>query len=99
MTTIIDPSSDESVGAARSVGPSVQDLLVADTRQVPESLLDHSYAPQGTVDIPKSRYTSPEFAALENEYMWTKTWQMACTVDEVAQPGDHVVYDVADQSV
>jgi hypothetical protein len=55
--------------------------------------------PQGKVDISKSRYTSHEFAALENEYLWTRTWQMACTSDELAQPGDHVVYDVADQSV
>jgi phenylpropionate dioxygenase-like ring-hydroxylating dioxygenase large terminal subunit len=94
MTTL-----DDSVGQARSSGPSVQDLLAVDTRDVPVSLRDHSYVPQGVVDIPKIRYTSPEFAALENEYMWTTTWQMACHVDELKQPGDHVVYDVADQSV
>lgn len=94
MTALDDP-----IGAARSPGPSVQDLLAADTRPVPASLTDHSYEPQGRSDVPKSRYTAPEFAALENEYMWTSTWQMACTVDELAQPGDHVVYDVADQSV
>ena len=94
MTTI-----DEGVGAARSSGPSVQDLLASDSRRVPESLKDHSYVPQGSADIPKTRYTSNAFAVLENEYLWTRTWQMACTVDELAQPGDHVVYDVADQSV
>ena len=93
--TAIDPD----IGRARSSGPSVQDLLAADTRPVPESLRDNSYVPQGKVDIAKSRYTSHEFAALENEYLWTRTWQMACTSDELAQPGDHVVYDVADQSV
>ena len=99
MTSVIDSVGDNSIGSARSRGPSVQDLLAADTRKVPSSLQDHAYVPQGIVDIPKSRYTSHEFASLENEYMWTKTWQMACTVDEVAQPGDHVVYDVADQSL
>ena len=90
---------ESEIGKDRSTGPSVQDLLVADSRQVPLSLTDHSYVSQGKADVPKLRYTSHEFAALENEYMWTRTWQMACTLDELAQPGDHVVYDVADQSL
>jgi phenylpropionate dioxygenase-like ring-hydroxylating dioxygenase large terminal subunit len=90
---------DDSIGQARSSGPSVQDLLAADTRDVPLSLRDNSYVAQGVVDVPKIRYTSAEFATLENEYMWTTTWQMACHVDELRQPGDHVVYDVADHSV
>ncbi|MGA1498811.1 MAG: aromatic ring-hydroxylating oxygenase subunit alpha [Ilumatobacteraceae bacterium] len=92
-------SIDSRVGEARSAGPSVQDLLAADTRTVPKSLLDSSYVPQGLVDVPKTRYTDHSFAALENEYMWTSTWQMACHVDELRDPGDHVVYDVADQSL
>ncbi len=92
------PSSD-GIGTARSSGPSVQDLLQNDSRRVPESLTDHSYAPQGLADVPKVRYTSSEFADLEIRYMWTHTWQMACTVDELSQPGDHVVYDIADQSL
>ena len=90
---------ESEIGKNRSTGPSVQDLLAADSRQVPLSLTDHSYVSQGKADVPKLRYTSHEFAALENEYMWTRTWQMACTLDELAQPGDHVVYDVADQSL
>ena len=90
---------DSSVGSARSSGPSVQDLLANDTRPVPASLTDHSYVPQGVASVPKSRYTSPTFAELENRYMWTSTWQVVCTLDELAQPGDHVVYDIADQSV
>lgn len=92
-------TGSESVGLARSKGPSVQDLLAHDSRDVPKSLRDHSYVPQGLADVPKARYTAAAFAALENDYMWTKTWQMACTVDELSQPGDHVVYDVADQSL
>ena len=92
-------SIDEDPAAARSPGPSVQDLLAADSRPVPASLLDHGYVPQGTAEVPKRRYTSPEFAALEAEYLWTRTWQMACHVDSLRDPGDHVVYDVAGQSL
>lgn len=98
MTTT-DGGQQVSIGAARSPGPSVQDLHAADTRPVPAALLDTDYVPQGRADVPKSRYTSPRFAALEDEFMWTSTWQMACMADEIAQPGDHVVYDVAGQSL
>lgn len=92
-------SGTSDIGSARSAGPSMQDVLQTDSRAVPVSLTDTAYVPQGLSDVPKSRYTSAAFAALENEFMWTRTWQMACTEDELAQSGDHVVYDVADQSL
>lgn len=86
-------------GEARSPGPSVQELLDADTRAVPVALRDHGYSYRGSSDVPRSRYTSPEFAALEAEYMWRATWQVACREDEITKTGDHVVYDVADESL
>ena len=88
-----------SIGTARSSGPSVQDFLAVDSRSVPESLLDHSSASQGATDIPKSRYVDAGFAELENEYLWANTWQMACMEVDLQNPGDHVVYDVANQSL
>ena len=48
--------------------------------------------------IPTARYTSAEFQALEVERMWKRTWQMACRVEDVAEPGAWVRYDIADQS-
>ena len=40
--------------------------------------LDRSPAPDlGTDPISKQRYTSEDFARLEWERMWTRTWQMA----------------------
>lgn len=87
------------IGTARSPGPSLQDLHATDTRPVPASMLDHSYEPQGMADVAKARYTSPDFAALENAYLWTNTWQMACMEVDLQSPGDHVVYDVADESL
>ena len=38
--------------------------------------------------VPKARYVSPEFAALEAERLWPRVWQVACTLDHVAEPGD-----------
>src|SRR6202043_830653 len=62
-----------------------------------EELLGTAITASGTVvakpvRIPKTRYTSPEFAALEEERMWPKVWQVACTVDHVPEPGDYFEY-------
>jgi choline monooxygenase len=40
------------------------------------------------VRIPKERYTSPAFFALERERLWPGTWVVACSSDHVAAPGD-----------
>jgi phenylpropionate dioxygenase-like ring-hydroxylating dioxygenase large terminal subunit len=45
------------------------------------------------------RYTSAEFARLENEKLWPKVWQVACRIEEVAKPGDFCEYTIGDQSI
>ena len=40
------------------------------------------------VTIPAARYTSNEFAALENVRLWPRVWQLACSLDHIANPGD-----------
>lgn len=86
-------------GDARSSGPSYQDLVALDTHDVPVALRSTSYRYQGSADVPKSRYTSPAFAALEHEYVWRHTWQMACREEDLPKAGSHVVYDVGDESL
>ncbi|HEX5096820.1 MAG TPA: aromatic ring-hydroxylating dioxygenase subunit alpha, partial [Acidimicrobiia bacterium] len=49
--------------------------------------------------LPKARYTSPDFAALEFERLWSRVWQVACRVEQVARPGDYVEYTIGDESV
>ncbi len=95
MTDLADPTPS----LAFSPGPSVQALLATDTGRVPPAFLDHSTVDCGTAPVPKARYTSAAFAALEQEYLWRTTWQMACHVDDLPNPGSHVVYDVADESL
>ena len=53
----------------------------------------------GAVSIPTYRYTSAEFARLEIERMWPRTWQLACTLDHVATAGDWYEYRVGHYSV
>jgi phenylpropionate dioxygenase-like ring-hydroxylating dioxygenase large terminal subunit len=74
-------------------------LLDADSRAVPAAFRDHSYVDQGIAEVSKARYTSRDFAELEGDYVWRRTWQMACREEDIPHPGDHVVYEVADESL
>lgn len=51
------------------------------------------------VRIPASRYIDPAFAALEMERVWPYAWQLACTLDHVANAGDYFEYEVGKYSV
>jgi len=55
--------------------------------------------PQRPTLVPAERYHSPAFAKLEVERMWPKVWQVACTVDHVAEPGDYFEYRCGPYSV
>jgi choline monooxygenase len=55
--------------------------------------------PQRPTLVPAERYYSPTFAQLEVERMWPKVWQVACTVDHVAEPGDYFEYRCGPYSV
>ena len=49
--------------------------------------------------VPKERYYDRGFFELEKEKLWTKTWQMACRLQEIPKPNDFVEYEICDQSV
>ncbi len=44
--------------------------------------------------MPAARYTSPSWAQLETQRLWPRVWQIAGTVDHVAEPGDWFEYRV-----
>ncbi|MHB1583382.1 MAG: aromatic ring-hydroxylating oxygenase subunit alpha [Acidimicrobiales bacterium] len=48
---------------------------------------------------PKQRYFDPDFYQIEAELLWPRVWQMACRLEEIPSPGDHVEYEILDQSV
>lgn len=55
--------------------------------------------PQRPTLVPAKRYYSAAFAQLEAERMWPKVWQLACTIDHVAEPGDYFEYRCGSYSV
>ena len=52
-----------------------------------------------TTRIPTARYTLPAWKALEDERLWPRVWQIACTVDCVPRPGDYFEYEIAGLSI
>lgn len=52
-----------------------------------------------TLRIPTARYTLPAWKSLEDERLWPRVWQIACTVDCVRVPGDYFEYEIAGLSI
>lgn len=53
----------------------------------------------GTDLIPKERYTTEKFMALEWERMWTKTWQIGGRVEVIPEPGDWMTHEIGTESL
>lgn len=79
--------------------PSVQALLNAETRPVPEVLRQMGTARVPPVPIDRSRYFDPVFAAHEHDRLWKRCWQMACREEDIPEAGDYVIYEVGDISL
>jgi phenylpropionate dioxygenase-like ring-hydroxylating dioxygenase large terminal subunit len=45
------------------------------------------------------RYYDQEFYDLERQQLWPRTWQMACRLEEIPEPGDYVEYENLSWSV
>lgn len=73
-------------------------LARADSRRVPDFLLEDHVLPMPTAPLDVARYTSPAFFAAECELMWPHVWQFAAREEELPNPGDTVVYDNAGRS-
>jgi phenylpropionate dioxygenase-like ring-hydroxylating dioxygenase large terminal subunit len=93
-----DPKSLKP-GEARSAGKTVQEMMDEERRAVPNVLRRNTYIYNGSDDLDPKRWTSQEFHDLEMNHVWTKVWQMACRLEEIPNVGDHVVYDIGDNSL
>ncbi len=77
----------------------VQSLLDKESRPVPPSLRAASTVELGEADIPRDRYLSPAVHDLEVANLWSRVWQVVCREEEIPEPGDVWVHDVADTSL
>lgn len=83
----------------RCPGPSYQEILDRDAVAPPAVLRESSAEPLGEDDLPIDVYLSPEQHRREVDGLWRRVWQIAGRVEDVANPGDSFVYDVADDSL
>ena len=104
MTEIMNSASgqdDVEALIARKVagrsGKTYQDVVREDGDDLPD-FLKPAWMDLGDEDIPIERYTSKEFLQLEVEHVWRKAWQMVCREEEIPNPGDHIVYDIVNDS-
>jgi nitrite reductase/ring-hydroxylating ferredoxin subunit len=81
-------------GEARCPAESTQEIIARDKVVAPAWAREESYEYLGSADISKDRYIDPEFAKGEFERLWTRTWQMACREDQIAEVGDYYIYDL-----
>ncbi len=82
----------------RSPGITYQELLEADTHPVPDVLRLESPRFLGHEDVSRERYTSREWHRLEVERLWKRVWQFVCREEHLPNPGDHIVYELAELS-
>jgi phenylpropionate dioxygenase-like ring-hydroxylating dioxygenase large terminal subunit len=92
MTTVEEP-------VARCPGERPPDVLRRDVVAPPSQYLEEHWTHQGTHDVDRERYWTPEFHQLEVEHVWRKVWQVACREEDLPAVGDHVVYDIAQDSL
>jgi phenylpropionate dioxygenase-like ring-hydroxylating dioxygenase large terminal subunit len=50
-------------------------------------------------DVPAGRYNDPDFFELENKHYWRKTWMLAATLDDIPNPGDYMLWELARQPI
>lgn len=93
-----DARLPQAAGDARCPGLSLDDLLNADTKPVPDFLREQSHEYLGSEPLSAERYTSPEFFREEARRMWPRVWQFAAREEELPEPGDVVVYKILDKS-
>ncbi len=81
-------------------GPYLQDAIANDLNPAPPILkIEAPALDLGSEDISIDRYTSKEWHDREVEKIWRKAWQMACRVEEIPNPGDHIVYEIVNDSL
>ncbi len=82
----------------RCPAPSAREVIAADGDRAPSSYLQVSEPDFGDADISFRRYTSQAIYDAEIERVWGRTWQWACREEQIAQPGDYLIYDVGPYS-
>ena len=92
-------NASNAPGSARCHGRPYSELLLEETRPIPDVIATDRYRFLGDEDISVERYIGKDFFRLEAQKMWPRVWQMACREEDIPNVGDYVVYEILDYSV
>jgi len=82
-----------------SSAPAYQQVIAGDPRPAPPLFTEYAETDVPVRRVPRAQYTDPAFAALEQERMWSKIWQMACREEQIPEEGDCVLYEAPGASL
>ncbi|MEU9272620.1 aromatic ring-hydroxylating dioxygenase subunit alpha [Streptomyces sp. NPDC048251] len=57
------------------------------------------FAMRDRLHVPRERYVDRGFYELEKRELWSRTWQMACRLEEIPEPNDFVEYEICGRSI
>jgi nitrite reductase/ring-hydroxylating ferredoxin subunit len=77
----------------------VAEILRGDPDIPPASLFEQSPYQGALKEYDKRRYYDRGWHDREVSLVWRRVWQMACREEEIAEAGDFLVYDIADNSI
>ena len=78
---------------------SYADIIAKDGSGAPDFLKHAADRDIGTHPVSVERYWSKDFYDLENKYLWSRSWQMACLESDIPSVGDCHLYEIADRSL
>ena len=87
-----------TVRADRCPGMSYSEMLAGDTRPAPDYLVAESAIPLDDEPLDPARYISEDFAAAERERLWPNIWHFAAREEDLPEPGDTAVYEIAESN-
>ncbi len=94
-----DKSADRSrVGTDRCPGLSTREIIEQDQLQPSAEFLQERCEFLGDADLSYDVYVDPAQVLHEQQRLWSRTWQMACRIEELPAPRDYVTYDIAGRS-
>ncbi|MFT5443304.1 MAG: nitrite reductase/ring-hydroxylating ferredoxin subunit [Myxococcota bacterium] len=68
--------------------------------KLPPTPMERSPVPDlGTAPIPKERYVSSQYKALEDERLWPKVWHLAGVASDLNEAGAYLTYEIGEESV
>ena len=85
--------------ADRHPSESYEDILIRDTRTIPDHLRQGPTRDLGDEGVPVTNYFAADFFAKEVRHVWLKVWQWACRDEDIPNPGDVFVYENVGKSV